>query len=585
MVEIDIEQNWAYVYSDYNIELVEHIKGYPSTLRSWNKETKEWEIHLSLVEYLVDFLVDNDIKHEMFGDVADSEILEDCDFKLPPLPWQSEAVVYGMKHNKWILADSMGLGKTLSSLKVAEERKKAFNYKYCLVICGINGSKWNWLNEVNKFTYQKGTVLGSTKLRNGKVIVKSNDDKLNELKRLHGGKNDIYYIITNIESLRYAKKVPNILKSGKVSATKPTKDVYPLTDLLVEMCNSGEIGCIILDESHKAKSTKSIQTKQLLRLKADSQMALSGTPLLNKPTELWSTLNWLDIEKHSEYSFIEHYSIKGDWNKIVGYKNLEELRQILSGCMLRRTKKLLVEQGYLPDKLPPITEYVEMDKEQQKIYNEVMESIRKDVDKIKLSPNPLASTIRLRQATADTSILSTKVHKSAKLDRLEELVADITENGDKVLIFSNWEEVTKRVRERLKDYNHIYITGKVKDEDVEKEKKRFMTDEKCSVAIGTIGKMGTSHNLQSASYVIFLDLPWTYGDKEQAEDRANRIGSKKALTIIELVCKNTIDEKIQEIVNVKKDLSDMLVDGKTSKRAEMDIFMSVMEDELDERKG
>lgn len=346
------------------------------------------------------------------------------------------------------------------------------------------------------------------------------------------------------------------------------------------MCKSGQIGCVILDESHKAKSTKSIQTKQLLRLKADSQMALSGTPLLNKPTELWSTLNWLDIEKHSEYSFVEHYSVKGEWNRVVGYKNLDELKKILSGCMLRRTKKLLVEQGYLPDKLEPITEYVEMDKNQQKIYNEVVEKMREDIDKITLSPNPLASTIRLRQATADTSILSTKVHSSAKLDRLEELVEEITENGDKVLIFSNWEEVTKRARERLKDYDHIYITGSVKDEVVEKEKHRFQTDEKCNVAIGTIGKMGTSHNLQSASYVIFLDIPWTYGDKEQAEDRANRIGSKKALTIIELVCKNTIDEKIQQIVNRKKDMSDRLVDGKLSKESELEIFETIMGEEL-----
>lgn len=109
IVEIDIQQNWMYVYSSYDKILIDHIKSYPSTLRSWDNDSKEWEIHISLFDDLVNFLADNNIEHKMFGDISDAEILEDVDFKVEPLPWQTEAVIYGMKHDKWLLADTMGL--------------------------------------------------------------------------------------------------------------------------------------------------------------------------------------------------------------------------------------------------------------------------------------------------------------------------------------------------------------------------------------------------------------------------------------------------------------------------------------------
>ena len=174
--------------------------------------------------------------------------------------------------------------------------------------------------------------------------------------------------------------------------------------------------------------------------------------------------------------------------------------------------------------------------------------------------NPLAQLIRLRQATGFTGILSSKAQESAKLDRLEEIVEEIVDNGGKCLIFSNWTDMTAPTFERLKRFNPAIITGETKDRETQKDK--FMNDDRCKCMIGTIGAMGTGLTLTAASTVIFLDSPWNRANKEQAEDRAHRIGTTSTVNIITLVCKDTIDERIEELVYQKGAMADMLVDGK-----------------------
>lgn len=242
--------------------------------------------------------------------------------------------------------------------------------------------------------------------------------------------------------------------------------------------------------------------------------------------------------------------------EVVGYRNLGELQENLDSLMLRRLKKDALD---LPDKIHT-TEYVEMSKAQTTIYNEVKAEIKEQIDKIKISNNPLAQLIRLRQATGFTGILSSQIKESAKLDRLEEIVEELVENGEKCIIFSNWTDMTTPTYERLKRFNPAIITGETKDRVAEQDK--FMNDNRCKCIIGTIGAMGTGLTLTAASTVIFLDSPWNRANKEQAEDRAHRIGTKSNLNIITIVCKDTIDERIEELIYKKGAMADALVDGK-----------------------
>ena len=240
----------------------------------------------------------------------------------------------------------------------------------------------------------------------------------------------------------------------------------------------------------------------------------------------------------------------------MGYKNLNELRDRLNKVMLRRKKDEVLD---LPPKVKSI-EYVQMPADQLAIYNEVLTNIRQNIDKIRLMPNPLVETIRLRQTTGYPGILSTKVTKSAKLDRMAEIVDEAVSNDDKCIIFSNWTQVINPAYEMLKKkgYQPALITGEV--DDTQAEKARFMNDDKCKVILGTTSAMGTGYTLTAGRTVIFLDSPWTRAEKDQAEDRAHRIGTTGTVSIVTIVCKDTIDEKIEKIVQGKGLLSDMIVD-------------------------
>ena len=314
---------------------------------------------------------------------------------------------------------------------------------------------------------------------------------------------------------------------------------------------------VAVDEIHKIKNPQSQQGKALLKIKAKTQIAMTGTPLMNSPLDLYIIMKWLGYEDHSFYQFKKYYCVYGGFGgyQIIDYKNLDKLQEEVDEFMLRRLKKEVLD---LPDKIY-YTEYLEMNKNQTKIYNQVMSEIKENIDKIKISPNPLAQLIRLRQATADTSILSSSITESIKLERLDEIVQELADNNEKCIIFSNWTTVTDKAKNKLARFNPAVITGQTKDRTEQKNK--FMDDDDCKCIIGTTGAMGTGLTLTAASTVIFLDSPWNRALKDQAEDRAHRIGTKSNVNIITLVCKDTIDERIEEIIKKKGKMSDVLVDN------------------------
>ena len=310
---------------------------------------------------------------------------------------------------------------------------------------------------------------------------------------------------------------------------------------------------------HNCKDSTSLQGKALLSLDADSVVALTGTPLMNSAIDLYTPLKFIGQENHSLFAFKQHYCICGGFggHQIVGYKNLPELQMILDRCMLRRLKKDTLD---LPDKIY-INDFVEMTNSQSKIYTSILDDLRQNIDKVKISPNPLTMLIRLRQATGNPELLSSEAKGNPKYERMVELVQEVVDNGSKAIIFSNWTDVLNPAYEILKKngFKPALYTGQNKDER-EAEKHRFKTSSDCKVICGTIGAMGTGLTLTEATTVIFLDEPWNRAIKDQAEDRAHRIGTTEHLNIITLMCRGTIDEKIHDIVYKKGKMSDIIVD-------------------------
>lgn len=529
-----------FVGFDYDMEKVAKIKTLPK--RYYIPQTKEWEVPVANINNVIAMFQDEEIqvtgkvnsKVKAAAKVAQFEKVDtqDFEFKTQPYGHQLEGFEYGIENNKFLLADEQGLGKTKQAIDIAVARRRQF--KHCLIVAGVNGLKWNWLKEINIHSNEGGYLLGSYMTNNGKLKAGSTKYRLDDLENIE----DIeeFFIVTNVETLR-------------------NKEIQAK---LEELTTKGIIGMTIIDEIHKAKNPTSQQGKAIHKLKSFYKMALTGTPLMNKPLDLYNTLKWLDAEHSSYYGFRNRYAVMGGFGgyQVVGYKNLNELKTKLDKIMLRRKKTEVLD---LPPKVR-VTEYVEMGGKQKKIYKGVLNEIKAELDQIKMDPNPLAKLIRLRQATGNTGILSSSIEESAKLDRLEELVEEMVENGEKVIVFSNWEKVLTPAINRLRKYRPAVITGKTKDRMEQVEK--FQNSESCKVIAGTIGAMGTGLTLTAATNVIFLDSPWNMANKEQAEDRAHRIGTTSAVNVITLVTKDTIDERIEEIVEEKKDMAEMLVDGK-----------------------
>lgn len=310
---------------------------------------------------------------------------------------------------------------------------------------------------------------------------------------------------------------------------------------------------------HNCKNPEADQAQQILKVKAPVQIAMTGTPLMNAPLDLYMPLNWLGYEKHSFWQFKTHHCNLGGFGgyEVVGYKNLDEIEETLSEMMLRRKKEEVLD---LPEKTL-ITEYVEMGDKQATLYSKVKSNI--NVAELKMVNNPLAELIRLRQATGNPSILDKSFDEGAKFDRMEELVDDAVENGKKVVIFSNWTQVTNPAYKRLsKKYRGVMITGETKDSDRQKYVDEFQTNDRVKFIIGTIGALGTGLTLTAGTVEIFLDEPWNMALKEQAIDRCHRIGQNSNITIYTIICKNTIDERINNIVEKKGAMAEILIDGK-----------------------
>ena len=525
-----------YIKGDYNPNILEVIHSFQT--RYYHRNSRLWECKVDYFPIILDKLRFEDIqicgeipsKFNKYLTLLDTYDKPDSKYmsKTEPFEHQLQSYKYALTHNKFLLGDEQGLGKTKQALDIAVSRKHKMNH--CLIVCGVNNLKWNWYNEVYTHTNEQAHILGSRVNRKGKTVIGSTSERLADLKQVHNE----YFIITNIETLR-DKEIQGQIK---------------------KMCNEGIIGMTIIDEIHKCKNSQSKQGKAIHCCCSYYRLALTGTPLMNNPIDLYNVLKWLQVENHTLGYFKNLYCELGGFGgyEIIGYKNLAQLETQLNKNMLRRRKKDVLD---LPPKIYT-DELLDMDSSQEKLYKDVQNQVIDDIDRIMLLPNPLTELIRLRQVTSNPNILSSKNITNVKYDRIYDILESTT---DKVIIFSNWTQVINPLYIKLSSlgYNPALVTGESKEPMEEMSK--FQNDESCRVIIGTTPALGTGYTLTQANTVIFMDEPWSKAIKDQAEDRCHRIGTKGTVNIITLICKDTIDEKIHNIIKEKGELSDRIVDG------------------------
>lgn len=530
----------AYVSFNYDNTIVNKIRTY--SYKYYYPDTHTWELSTDDIEDFIGAMQDFDI--EIKGDLSVLDKKEKVidlpngfEFKTKPFSHQLDGVEYGLKYDRWFLGDEQGLGKTKQVIDIAVARKLIYGYKHCLIVCGVNTLKWNWVNEIHTHSDEDGYIIGQ-RFKSGKLKIGSMKDKLEDLNHdLIKNDNLPYFLITNVESFRnndFAKAISDLCKKG-----------------IINMCAA--------DEMHKMKNPGSQQTKGFLKCTPECRIGMTGTPLMNTPMDLYVILKWLGYESHAFYSFKNHYCVMGGYGgyEVVGYKHMDQLTAQVKEIMLRRLKDDVLD---LPDKTY-VDEYVEMDSKQSTIYKEVEMDLKSNIDMVEFVNNPLATLIRLRQATGYTGILSSEIQVSAKLDRMADIVEECIANEEKVIIFSNWTQMTDVICEKLSVYGIECITGNTPDAERQLIVNNFQTAEVPRVLVGTIGAMGTGLTLTAATTVIFIDEPWNKALYDQAVDRAHRIGQKNNITVYNLLTKDTIDERIHNLIYKKGAMSDAIIDG------------------------
>lgn len=312
---------------------------------------------------------------------------------------------------------------------------------------------------------------------------------------------------------------------------------------------------------HNCKSPTSQQGKHFLKFNnAKYKIGLTGTVLVNSPLDAYVPLKWLGMDNSTYTNFKYYYcNFGGPFNnQLINYKNIDNLKEQLSECSLRRTKDIL--------DIPPkniINEFLDLEGSQASFYENIINGVLEEVDKVDIDNSSILSMmVRLRQAIACPSALTSESINSVKIDRAVDLVEQIVSNNEKVVIFSVFKETLNILNEKLKQYNPLLCTGDVKDTMISENIDKFQSDPNYKVILCTTAKMGTGVTLNAATNAIFIDTPYTAAQCIQCEDRIHRVTNKYPVFIYYLWVNDTVDMRVKEIVEDKSMLSDYIVDDK-----------------------
>ena len=433
------------------------------------------------------------------------------------LSWLWFLYSYGLNG---ILADDMGLGKTVQTLALIQKAREEKGQTPSLVICPTT-VVFNWENEIARFTP--------------------------ELK------------IVNLTGATRAGLYKEI-KSADVVITS-----YALVRRDIEQLRKYDFRFIILDESQNIKNADSQTAQAVKRLKGVHKFALSGTPIENRLSELWSIFDFLMpdfLYDEAEFNYRFVVPIMEREDKTVGSR----LKKQIYPFILRRMKRDVAKD--LPDKVENMA-YCELTPEQKEFYLEVLDSTKQEIFGLAnegLEKNRMsifAALLRLRQICCHPKLFDKTESRgkidSGKFEKLKSMLEEIIEEGHRVLLFSQFVDMLDIVREwlRKKGIKHEYLTGQTKDRKEAVE--RFNSDESIPIFLISLKAGGTGLNLTGADYVIHYDPWWNPAVEDQATDRAYRIGQTKKVFVYRIITKGTVEEKIQKLKSKKRDLVDSII--------------------------
>ena len=462
-----------------------------------------------------------------------TKIHDDTDF----FQHQVSGVRWAVRKPSFLLADEMGLGKSLTAATVAavDFERGAASKIVCVVPAFL---RYNWLEELERHTH--------------------------------------YRVVVAIGTPTYRSALYRAFGNGDYDVLIVSYDTF-VNDQ--EQINAIRPDIAIIDEAHYIKNPQSKRGRAVRMMHRKRGFALTGSPLLNRPDELWALLNFIDPHRFkNRYQFRNRYCVMGGFKmkEIVGVKNRGELRGILDEYMLRRLKKDCLD---LPDK-QVIRIKVDMHPDQEKIYrtmeNELMLDIPNDPDPLE-AENILTKMLRLKQICGTPATFGFP-DNSYKLDKLVEMCVEFTQDDEPpypVVVWTQFRAVQEFAAKRLRAVGIPVwcLNGDVKDAD----RMPLVQQWKASAGTSNPGvlmvmlQMREGLNLTEANKAIFIDSLYVPKLNEQAEDRIHRIGasSTQPVQIYYLITRKSVEERIEQILRGKRKLFKDIIETDPTWRAKL----------------
>jgi len=434
--------------------------------------------------------------------------------KVELLPYQLDGIAFAVGAGRAVLADDMGLGKTIQGVGVAEMLGREAGIAKVLVICPAS-LKSQWRNEIDRFCDRDcQLVLGAVTTR----------------AQQYG--NDCFFTICNYEQV--------------------LRDILAIERVKWDL--------IVLDEGQRIKNWEAKTSSVIKSLKSPFALVLSGTPLENRLDELYSVVQFIDDRRLAPaFRFFDRHRVVDEKGKVLGYKNLDELRENLRPVLLRRTRDSVMQQ--LPPRTTEIVRIPPTD-EQRELHGAHMRVVASIIRKKFLTEMDL---LRLQKAllmcrmAADSTYLVDKQEPgySTKLEYLDNLLDRLfQEQGRKVVLFSEWTTMLELIEPLLESrrLRYVRLDGSVPQKQRQQLVHEFQHEPDCRLFITTnAGSLGL--NLQAANTVINVDLPWNPAVLEQRIGRAHRMGQQRPVQVYVLVTEDTIEDNLLATLAAKRDLA------------------------------
>ena len=483
----------------------------------------------------LDFVIQkrDDARRHLLADRLDNDphSLDEL-VKAQLFPYQREGVLFALRAGRCLLADEMGLGKTIQAIAVAELYRRELGIGSVMIICPTS-LKYQWRSEIRKFTGSDVSVIEGPMHKRQEQYMKDEN---------------FYKIITyNVVARDYA------------------------------YINQSLPDLIILDEAQRIKNWDTKISRAVKRLEAPYRLALTGTPLENKLEDLYSIVQFLDQYLLGPlYLLLHRHQVKDESGAVRGYRRLDEINNKLKHVMIRRRKRDVLKQ--LPERIDKHL-LVPMTPRQLELHNSFETDVAQLVAKWRRfgflkekDRQRLLSCLNLMRMSCDsTYLVDQKTRHDTKISELFYILEErLSEPEEKVVIFSQWERMTRIVSQELeeREVEFAYLHGGVPSDKRGNLLDRFREDDNCRVFLSTdAGGLGL--NLQRAALVINLDIPWNPAVLEQRIARIFRLGQKRQVQVINLISEGTIEHRMLSTLKFKSSLADAVLDA-----IEDQVFMS-----------